>query len=81
MGERSRLLLLESVIPVGNEFHPGKFMDYIMLIMFGSQERTEAEYEILLHESDLRINRMVPTGTHLSIIETVPSVTPSGQWH
>jgi hypothetical protein len=72
MGKRSRLLLLESVIPAGNEFHPGKFMDYIMLIMFGSQERTEEEYESLLRESDLLLNKVVPTGTHLSIIEAVP---------
>jgi O-methyltransferase domain len=72
MGERGRLLLLESVIPAGNEFHPGKFMDYIMLIMFGAQERTEEEYENLLRESDLRLNKVVPTGTHLSIIEAVP---------
>jgi O-methyltransferase domain len=72
MGERGRLLLLESVLPTGNEFHPGKFMDYIMLILFGSQERTEEEYEDLLRESDLRLDKVVPTGTHLSIIEAVP---------
>jgi hypothetical protein len=72
MSESSRLLLLESVIPTGNEFHPGKFMDYIMLIVFGSQERTEEEYENLLRESGLRLDKVVPTGTHLSIIEAVP---------
>jgi len=72
MGESSRLLLLESVIPAGNEFHPGKLLDYIMLITFGAQERTEEEYENLLRESELRLDKVVPTGTHLSIIEAVP---------
>jgi O-methyltransferase domain/Dimerisation domain len=72
MGERSRLLLIESVIPAGNEFHPGKMLDYIMLLCFGGQERTEEEFDNLLRESDLRLNRVVPTGPHLSIIEAVP---------
>jgi hypothetical protein len=72
MGESSRLLLIESIIPAGNEFHPGKFLDYIMLIGFGGQERTEEEYESLLREADLRLNRVMTTGSHLSIIEAVP---------
>jgi hypothetical protein len=72
MGERSRLLLIESVIPAGNEYHPGKFLDYIMLTAHRGQERTEEEYDSLLREADLRLDKVVPTGTHLSIIEAVP---------
>jgi O-methyltransferase domain len=72
MGERSRLLLIEMVLPAGNEFHPGKLMDYIMLTFLGGQERTGEEYESLLREADLRLNKMVPTGSHWSIIEAVP---------
>src|SRR5262245_25852933 len=73
MGVRSRLLLIESVIPAGNEFHPGKFMDYIMLLCFrGGQERTEEEFESLLREADLRLNKVTPTGSPLSVIEAVP---------
>jgi hypothetical protein len=67
-----RLLLIESVIPAGNEFHPGKFLDYIMLTAHRGQERTEEEYDSLLREADLRLSRVVPTGSHLSIIEAVP---------
>jgi hypothetical protein len=44
MGARSRLLLIESVIPTGNEFHPGKLLDYIMLTSLSGRERTEEEY-------------------------------------
>jgi len=72
MGERGRLLLIESVIPAGNEHHPGKFLDYIMLTTNRGQERTEEEYDSLLREADLRLNRVAPTGSHLSIIEAVP---------
>jgi O-methyltransferase/methyltransferase family protein len=72
MGERGRLLLIESVIPTGNDFHPGKFLDYIMLTTHPGRERTEEEYASLLLEADLRLNKLAPTGSHLSIIEAVP---------
>jgi O-methyltransferase domain/Dimerisation domain len=72
MGERGRLLLIEMVIPTGNEFHPGKFMDYIMLTFLGGQERTEEEYDSLLRDAGLRLDKVVPTGSHWSIIEAVP---------
>ncbi len=72
MGERGRLLLIEMILPAGNEFHPGKLMDYVMLTFLGGQERTEEEYESLLGEADLRLNKVVPTGSDWSIIEAVP---------
>jgi SAM-dependent methyltransferase len=72
MGARSRLLLIEAVIPTGNEPHPGKFLDYIMLTTLRGQERTEEEYDSLLREADLRVTKVAPTGSHLSIIEAVP---------
>ena len=72
MGASSRLLLIEMVLPAGNEFHPGKLVDYIMLICLGGQERTEEEYDSLLHEADLRLNKVAPTGSQMSVIEAVP---------
>jgi hypothetical protein len=74
MGKKSRLLLIESVIPTGNEFHPGKFLDYIMLLCFGGQERTEEELESLSARGRSATHqKVVPTGSHLDIIEAVPS--------
>ena len=70
--ERGRLLLIESVIPTGNELHQGKFVDYFMLTIHGGQERTEEEYEDLLREAGLRINKVEPTPFQQSIIEAVP---------
>jgi hypothetical protein len=72
MGASSRLLLIEMVLPTGNEFHPGKLLDYIMLISLGGQERTQDEYDRLLREADLRLNKVAPTGSQMSVIEAVP---------
>jgi hypothetical protein len=72
MEKTSRLLLIESVIPAGNEPHPGKFVDFIMLTTHGGWERTEEEYENLLHEAGFLLNKVVPTSSPMSIIEGVP---------
>ncbi|MBO0863041.1 MAG: methyltransferase [Chloracidobacterium sp.] len=73
MGSSSRLLLIEMVLPEGNEFHPGKLLDYIMLISMGGRERTEEEYDRLLREAGLRLIKVAPTGSPLSVIEATPS--------
>jgi O-methyltransferase domain len=72
MEKTSRLLLIETVIPTEDEPHPGKSLEFIMLTLLGGQERTEEEYKSLLHEAGFRLNKVVPTGSPMSIIEGVP---------
>lgn len=69
----SRLLLIESLIPEGDAFHPGKFIDVVMLVALGGQERTEAEYGELLREAGFRLTRIVPTPSSMGVIEAVPN--------
>ncbi|MCM3339959.1 hypothetical protein M3650_15290 [Paenibacillus sp. MER TA 81-3] len=73
MKEDGKLLLLEVVLASGNEAHFGKLLDMEMLAMSTGKERTQAEYERLLQQSGFRLNRIVPTSTHVSIIEGVPN--------
>ena len=40
MSRDARLLLVEMVVPPGNDFHPSKFLDLVMLTVPGGQERT-----------------------------------------
>jgi hypothetical protein len=72
MGSGGRLLLVEMVIPPGGEPHPGKMLDVMMLSLTGGMERTEAEYSELLQRAGLRLTRVIPTQTPVSIIEAVP---------
>jgi hypothetical protein len=46
-------------------------MDLGMLVLPGGVERTRAEYQTLLAEAGLRLDRIIPTQTALSIIEAV----------
>jgi O-methyltransferase domain len=44
----ARLLILESVIPPGNEPHGAKWLDLLMLVLAGGRERPEDEWRVLL---------------------------------
>jgi hypothetical protein len=65
----SRLLIIEMVLPSGNTPHPGKMLDMMMLVGPGGQERTEAEYAELLAKAGLRLTRVVPTASPVSVVE------------
>lgn len=70
-GPIGKVLIVESVIPPGDEAHPGKWLDIIMLAVPGGRERTAAEYEKLLANAGLKLNRIVPTRSPVSVIEAV----------
>jgi hypothetical protein len=57
--------------PAGNEPHPGKMLDMVMLVVPGGQERTEAEYRPLLSTAGFRLSRVVPTDSAVSVVEAV----------
>jgi len=67
-----RLLIVEMVLPPGDEFHPGKILDITMLVMPGGQERTPEEYAELLGKARFRMERVVPTASAVGIVEAVP---------
>lgn len=67
-----RLLVAERVIPPGNGPAEAKLFDINMLVAVGGQERTEAEFEELLHTAGFRLTRLMPTASPLSLIEAVP---------
>ena len=69
MSKGARLLLVESVIPVGNDPSFGKLLDLNMLVMPGGAERTEQEYRQLLQGADFELARIVPTRADVDVIE------------
>lgn len=68
----SKLLVLDAVIPEGNEPHPGKFMDINMMAMTGGRERTQKEFAALLTGAGLKLSRVISTHSPMfSIVEAV----------
>jgi len=73
MNPDGKLLIIEMVIPEDNDPHPGKMLDIMMLVGPGGQERTVPEYHTLLGKAKLRVSRVVPTRSAVTIIESVRS--------
>lgn len=69
MADGGKLLLIESVVPSGNEPSFSKGMDLQMLIMTGGRERTESEYRELFAAGGFTLTRVIPTESPMSIIE------------
>ena len=69
------LLILETVIPPGNDPLFGKLLDLNMLVIPGGLERTEAEYRELFAAAGYRLSRIVATATEISVIEGQPVST------
>ncbi len=71
MSANGKLLIVEQIIPPGNEPFSGKLIDLHMLVTLGGRERTAAEYESLLEASGFSLNKIIPTRSNVSIIEGI----------
>ncbi len=71
LGDTGKLLLVELVIPPGDEANFGKLLDLEMLVNSGGGERTAEEYRDLYAKAGLKLTRIIPTSTPFSLIEGV----------
>jgi len=67
-----RLLVVDQVVPAGNEPGVAKLMDLEMLVLPGGMERSEKEFRDLFAASGFRLERIIPTPGIQCIIEGVP---------
>jgi hypothetical protein len=72
MPATGRLLVVETVIPPGNDPSSGKLTDLAMLVWTGGKERTETEFRALLAAAGFELTRVIPTRSSLSVVEAVP---------
>jgi hypothetical protein len=73
MNDDGKVLIVEMVVPQGNEPSPAKGLDIVMLTIEGGKERTAEEYRELLTAAGLSLSRIAPTRSPYSIIEAVKS--------
>lgn len=70
MKPSGKVLVVDMVIPPGNAPHPGKMIDIEMLTMTqGGYERTADEFRALFEMAGLKLTRIVPTRSPMSIVE------------
>jgi hypothetical protein len=70
MNEKGRVLVVDAVIPPGNNPDRGKLLDLQMLLI-GGRERTKEEFARVFKKAGLKLTRVVPTKCPLSIVEGV----------
>lgn len=64
----ARLLILDTVVPAGNDPSGAKWLDLLMLTLFGGKERNEQQWRELLAQGGFE-----PTRFHEALIEAVPA--------
>lgn len=72
MPPHGKLLVVELVLPPGEEAFFGKWLDLHMMVITGGRERTAAEYDALFRAAGLALTGVVPTPPGPSVVEAVP---------
>jgi len=69
MRSGNKLLIIEMIVPTGNQPSMAKLLDLEMLVMTGGKERTEEEFKSLIESSDLNIERLIHLNEDLYALE------------
>ncbi|NEA31362.1 methyltransferase [Streptomyces sp. SID13031] len=67
------VLLVETMIPAGNEPHYSKFDDVEMMVIAGGNDRTEVEWAALVAAAGFRPSRVVRCDDRFSLLEAIPA--------
>ena len=70
MTPSGKVLVVEIVVPAGNDPSFAKWMD-LMMVTYGGKERSEKQYRELFSQAGLQLTRIVPTKAGISVIEAV----------
>ena len=72
MPVHGKLLVIELVLPPGEEPFFGKWLDLHMLVLLGARERTTAEYRAVSYAARFELARVVAMPAGPSVVEAVP---------
>jgi len=69
MKATSKLLIVEMIVPEGNEPSLAKLLDLEMLVITGGRERTEIELRELLEGAGFKLTGIIASGQSINVIE------------
>jgi SAM-dependent methyltransferase len=70
-----RVLVIDAVVPDHSAPHQSRQMDFMMLAALTGQERSVAELRPLLDAAGLRLTKVVPTASPMTILEAQAATT------
>ena len=68
---KGKVLVVDTVVPPGNDPHWSKLLDVNMLVLTGGRERSRDEFEQLFACAGLSLQRVLPTACPLSVMEAI----------
>jgi len=72
INKNGKLLIIDAVISRDNAPHRGKWKDLMMMVVYGSKERTEQEFQNLLRDSGFKLKQVIALPLPDALIEAVP---------
>ena len=69
MGSRSKILVIDPIIPEGTTPHRNRLVDLLMMNVSGGQCRTEVQFRELFQKSGLMLSRVIATPSPNVILE------------
>ncbi len=72
INKNGKLLIIDAVMSRDNAPHPAKWKDLMMMVVYGSRERTEQEFQKLLRASDFELKKVIALPLPDALIEAVP---------
>lgn len=67
-----RLLIIETVVPTGNEPSASKLFDMVMMALPDGMERSEAQFHTIFNAAGFRLTGITATASPVSVIEARP---------
>lgn len=71
MNPGAKVLVVDCVIPPGNDPHGGKILDVLMMSALPGFERTQAEFAAIFERAGFKLSRVIAAPALLSITEAV----------
>jgi len=71
MAKEGKVIVVEMLMPAGNDPSQAKPFDILMLLNQSGRIRTEAEFRELFAAAGLRLTRIIPTASPNSILEGI----------
>jgi hypothetical protein len=67
-----RLLVVETIVPEGNDPSPSKLFDMFMMVFPDGMERTEAQFRALFAAAGFTLRSITPTQSPVSVLDARP---------
>ncbi len=71
MKDHSKLLIIEMVVPIGNDPSIVKLLDLEMMVTTGGRERTENEFKELFTKAGFKFSKNIHTKVGVDILECI----------